>query len=462
MDGTERDNKGHGRPSNGGSRRLRSWKEIAGYFGTDERTVKRWEARGLPVQRVPGGARTPVYADTHALDLWMSGKSEAAPAGEQIEAVAAKVPRRLRVMAGLGIAVAVAVGAGAFALTRDDAGEAPQAKHQPTQRAVDLYTAATYQVDRATPESMRRAIQLYGQAIADDPAYAEAYAGLAQAYLRLRVFAAVTEAEAYPRAKSAAQRALELDPNLSQAHAAMGYVSFFSDWDFERGLHHFAEATRLDPRSAAGRYQYGIALLHAGDIAAALREVEAAQRLDPRSRGVLADKGFILYLIGRREEGIALIRQVVANDPDYVMAHQYLSLIYTADGDYRAALAQGEIVARMRQDSGRLALAGPARRALDEGGGEAMLRSILAGHRRLHAAGREPGYVVAEFHALLGEREPALRYLRQSIAAREPLALMMRFDPLLRRLHGDPEFRRLAMQIGMPQPARSGASPPNP
>ena len=458
MDGTERGNKGQTGPT-GGTRRLRSWKEIAAYFGTDERTVKRWEARGLPVQRVPGGARTPVYADTQALDQWMSGKSAIpAPTGDT-GADAAKSARRARLMAGIGIAAATTIGLSAIALTRNDTAEAPQPRHQPSQRAVDLYTAAVYQADRATPESMRRAISLFGQAITDDPAYAEAYAGLAQAYLRLRVFAAVTEAEAYPRAKAAAQRAIELDPNLSQAHAAIGYVSFYSDWDFARGLRHFAEATRLDPRSAAGRYQYGIALLHSGDPAAALRELEAAQRLDPRSRSILADKGFILYLIGRRDEGTALLQQVITNDPDYVMAHQYLSLIHLSEGDWRAGLAESETVARMRQDRGRLALAASARRALNEGGGEAMLRSVLAGHRRLHAAGREPAYVLAEFHALLGEREPALHYLRQSIAAREPLALMMRFDPLLRRLHGDPEFRQLAIQIGLPRPNRPQASP---
>lgn len=457
MDGTARDNKGQAGPS-GGSRRLRSWKEIAAYFGTDERTVKRWEARGLPVQRVPGGARTPVYADTHALDRWMSGKGAVPSSGD--DAPVARRPRRNRVAAALGIAIALAIGAGAFALARIQPGEMPPAKHQPTQRAVDLYTAAVYQADRATPDSMRRAINLYGQAIADDPAYAEAYAGLASAYLRLRVFAAVTEAEAYPRAKAAAERAIELDPNLSQAHAAMGYVSFYSDWDFARGLRHFAEATRLDPRSAAGRYTYGLALLHSGDFAAALRELEVAQRLDPRSRGILADKGFILYLIGRRQEGVALIQQVAANDPDYVMAHQYLAMIHLGEGNWRAGLDQAEIVARMRQDRGRLALAEPARRALDQGGGVAMLRSVLAGHRRLHAAGREPAYVLAEFHAMLGEREQALRYLRQSIAAREPLALMMRFDPLLHRLRGDPEFRLLARRIGLPQPDGPGASSP--
>jgi tetratricopeptide (TPR) repeat protein len=428
------------------SERLRSWKEIAAFFGTDERTVRRWQERGLPVHRVPGGARPTIYADASELEQWFSGrKEEPAPLPQAAGA-------RRRLWAAVAAGLLVVAGISAFALVRGAGPEetAAPARHEPPQKAVDLYTAGAYQAERATPESLRRSIGLYGQAIAEDPAYAEAFAGLARAYIRLRQFAAVSEADAYPRAKAAAERAIELNPNLSQAHAAMGFVSFYSDWDFARGLHHFGEAARLDPRSATGRYQHGMARLHAGDFAAALRELEAAQRLDPRSRGILADKGFVLYLLDRREEGIALIRQIAADDPDYMMPHHYLMLIHFAEGDHRAGLAQAEIVARMRQDSDRLALAGPARRALDEGGGEAMLRAVLAGQQRLHAAGREPAYVLAETHALLGERAEALRYLRQSIAAREPLALTMRIDPMLRNLHGDPEFRRLAARVGRP------------
>jgi tetratricopeptide (TPR) repeat protein len=445
MEVTGRDNSGQPGArgeAKGGGRRLRSWKEIAAYFGTTERTVKRWEAeRGLPVQRVPGGARTAVFADSLALDQWISGKPD--------EPDAPAAPgRRTRMRAGAAIAIALAIGAGAFTYSRIDAGKAPSARHQPPQKAVDLYTAGIVQVERATPESMRRAIQFFGQAIAEDPAYAEAYAGLASAYIQLRVVAAVTEAEAYPRAKAAAERALELDPNLSQAHGSMGYIAFYSDWDFERGLHHFSEAARLDPRSARGRYLYGMALLHSGDLAGALRELDAAQRLDPGARGILAERGFVLYLQGRRTEGVDLIRQVVDNDPDYMLAHQYLSLIHLAQGEWRAGLDQAETVARLRQDRGRLALAEPARRALDQGGGDAMLRSVLEGQLRRHAAGEEPAYVVAEFYALLGDRPAALRYLRRSIAAREPLALLTRIDPLLHRLRDDPEYQRLASQVG--------------
>ena len=450
MDGTARDNSGRDSPAEGksaGSRRLRSWKEIAAFFGTDERTVKRWEARGLPVQRVPGGGRAPVYADVGELEHWLKGRKEASsPEGEAI----ATAPRRRWLAAGIGLALVA--GISSALLSMGDEQPTTPARHEPSQRAVDLYTAAAYQVERATPDSLRRAIGLYGQTIAEDPAYADAYAGLASAYIRLRTFAAVTEAEAYPRAKAAAQRAIELDPSLAQAHSAMGYISFYADWDFDRGLHHFDEAARLDPRSAQARYQYGMALFHAGDSATALRELEAAQRLDPRRRGILADKGFVLYVHGRRTEGIGLIRQVAADDPEYMMPHQYLSMIHLSQGDWRAGLDQAEIVARLRQDEGRLALAGPARRALQDRGGEAMLRIVLAGHERLHAAGREPAYVLAEFHALLGERERALRYLRQSIEDREPLALMLRIDPLLRNLHGDPEFRRLAAEIGRSAP----------
>ncbi len=429
----------------GAAKRLKSWKEIAAFFDTDERTVRRWEERGLPVHRVPGGARATIYADASELEEWFQGrKDEAAPLSGP-----AAPRRRLWIAVAAGFLVVAGISVGIFFR---NLGPEPTAAamHQPPQKAVDLYTAATYQAERATPDSMRRAIGLYGQAIAEDPAYAEAYAGLASAYIRLRTFAAVTEAEAYPRARAAAQRAIELDPNLSQAHGAMGFVSFYSDWNFARGLHHFGEAARLDPRNASARYQHAMALLHSGDVAAALRELEASQRLDPRARGILADRGFVLYLNGRRAEAIALLRQVAANDPDYMPAHHYLSLILTAEGDWRGGLDEGVTVARLRQDRGRLALAEPARRALEQGGGRAMLRVILAGQMRLHAAGREPTYVLAEFHALLGEREAALQYLRQSIAAREPLALTMRIDPLLRNLHGDPEFRRLAAQIGRP------------
>jgi hypothetical protein len=133
-----------------------------------------------------------------------------------------------------------------------------------------------------------------------------------------------------------------------------------------------------------------------------------------------------------------------------MFSNKYLALFHASEGAWRQSLAEAETVARLRRDQGRLALAGPARRALAQGGPQAMLRVILAGQERLHRAGREPVYVLAETHALMGDRAEALRLLRRSIAAREPLALTLRIDPLLRNLRGDPEFRQLAAQVGRP------------
>jgi tetratricopeptide (TPR) repeat protein len=429
------------------AKRLKSWKEIASFFGTDERTVRRWEERGLPVHRVPGGARPTIYAEPAELEAWFRGRGRAGP-DEAASPGAVPPARHPWIVAAVGLALLAATAAGILFYAGTGQPEAPVARHQPPEKAVDLFTAGVSQAERATPESLRGAIALYGQAIAEDPAYAEAYAALANTYIRLRTFAAVSEAEAYPRARAAAQRALDLDPNLPQAHAAIGFVNFYFDWDFAGGLHHFSEARRLDPRSSSGHYQYGMALLHAGDFPAALREIEMVQRLDPRARGILADKGFILYLLGRRDEGMRLINQVATDDPDFLMPHHYLSLIHLSDGDWLAGLGQAEIVARLRQDRDRQALAATARRSLEQEGPQAMLRSVLAGQQRLHAAGREPLYVLAETAALLGDHHLALRYLERSIAAREPLALTMRIDPLLRSLRGEPEYLRLAARFG--------------
>lgn len=433
--------------------RLKSWKQIAAFFGTDERTVKRWEAsRGLPVWRLPGDTKATVYADVAELEGWLS-RRDAAPPAPMAASPPQMRPTTRRLLSGaIGLATVALAGVGLL-LWPENPGSAPVSTHQPPQKAVDLYSAGASLTERSTPESLRRAIELYGRAIAEDPAFADAYAALAGTYIRLRQFAAVTEAEAYPRARAAAERALELNPNLSSAHAAMGFISFYADWDFERGLRHFSEAARLDPRSSRGRYQYGMALLHFGDLDAALRELDAAQRLNPGARGILADRGFVLYLLGRRNEGVALISQVAADDPEYVLAQHYLSMIHFGEGDYRAGLARVEIVARLRRDRSRLALVAPARRALEQGGERAMLRVILAGQQRAHAAGREPVYVLAELHALLGDRAEAFRHLRQAVAAREPLALTLRIDPLLKSLHGDPEFQRLAARIGRRAPA---------
>lgn len=417
--------------------RLKSWKEIAAFFGADERTVKRWEGkRGLPVRRIPGGAKATVYADVAELEHWLAG----AKAPTTVRAR----PRRLWALAATGALLLLMVAT----VGHSPRAPAAPAHHQPVQAVADLYFAGQYNLERRTPESLHRAVQLFGQAIARDPGYAAAYAGLANCHLLLREYADVPDAEAYPRARAAAQRALALDDNLADAHAALAFVSFYWDRDFAAGLRGFQRAIALDPNSAGAHHWYATALYHANRIAAALEQIDQAQRLEPESHAILSDKALILFAAGRTGEAIAQLRQMEAADPDYLSPHTYLAAMFLARGDYPAYLAEDRIAARLLGDADRVSIQQAAERGFAAGGGPAMFRAVLARQRQLYAAGREHAFWLAETYALMGDRAAAMAALAAALRNREPELVGIRIDFALRALHDLPEFRRLAASVG--------------
>jgi Tfp pilus assembly protein PilF len=429
--------------------RLKSWKEIAAFFGTDERTVRRWEERGLPIQRIPGGARATIYAEVAELESWLRGRGSAS----EVAALAVRPKRWAAIVAGvaaLAAAFAVAAASQTGWLERT---VAPH--HQPPQKAVDLYLAGTYDWEKRTPDSLQQARDLFGRAIAEDPAYAEPYAGLANTYLLLREYSVMPDGEAYFRAREAAERALALDPNLAQAHAALAFVTFFWTRDWPRGLAGFRRATELDPGSASVWHWYGTALYHAGRPDEALRAIGEAQRLDPASRSIVADRALIFYHAGHPAEAIAMLRQLAASDPEFLSPRAYLAGFDLAGGDAAAFVQDGKAAARLRGDGYSMAVAEAAEQGFRRGGGGEMLRTMLAEKLRLRRAGRGTHYELAVAYALLGESKPALQLLEASNEAGESDFVSVRMDPRLRSLHGDPRFRRLAAEVERPPPARS-------
>ena len=201
-------------------------------------------------------------------------------------------------------------------------------RHAPDAEAQDLYLKGRYYWNRRTPEDLNKAIDYFTQAIVKNPSDAQPYVGLADCYNLLREFGAMSPSEAYPRALSAAQRAVELDDSSAEAHNSLAFVTFWWLWHGKTAEREFQRAIELNPDLARAHHWYATYLLALHRHPEALNQIEQAQRLEPSSTAVLADKGYLLWKAGRREEGLTLLKQLETTEPSLSSTHSYLGEIF--------------------------------------------------------------------------------------------------------------------------------------
>jgi len=487
------------------NRRLDSWKEIAAYFGRDERTVKRWEKeRGLPIRRLPG-ARGGVYAFTDDLASWMetrsSGKpnpssaslpvrqpqkaevSESANPGVADSARSAersadltRRPARLErstgeqgrrvgflavsvlVAAALTIALFVLVGRNHVLASRTattNPGLKAAKVHQPNPKAQDLYLQGRYYWNKRTPADLNKALAYFQQAIAVDPEYAQAYVGLADCYNLLREYAVVPESEAYPKAIAAAKKAVELDDSLADAHNSLAFGTFYWLFDTTTAEREFRRAVSLNPECSLAHHWYATFLMALGRNQEAQQQIEIAQRLDSSSRSILADKGLIFYHSGRVDEAVSLLKELIEAEPSFMSPHRYLAEIYFELHRYPEYLTQATEAARLSKDEVELAILGDGARGFRSGGSQMMLESILRDEKRFYAEGRVSAYRLARTYSSLGHQREAITYLRIALDRRDSGLSGLLLDFPLLKLHDDPSYRELIAQVGLPSPKGS-------
>ncbi len=472
---------------------LQGWKDIAAYVARDVRTVKRWEKqRGLPVRRMPGAGRANVYALIPDLDSWLSSTGPIDPEAEnqsddstdtdEPETDAHAVPEEaaappiaespaapvkhyrpwMYVVAGVLCVGAIT----AVALVRahrhgQSAAEIPPFNPTQTVRTVKysskvagvdaLYLRGIYFYEQRTPDTLDRALKCFQQAADQDPGYAPAYAGLAQTYNLLREYSMMPEAEAYTKAKAAAQRAIALDPNLSEAHASLGFVEFFWDWNPEGGEQEFHTAIALDPNSALAHHWYGSMLTHEGRYNESLAQLDLAQRLQPTSTSILSDRAFALGLSGHRNEAADILQEVENDDPSSPSPHRILGSISLVEPrDIPRYLDEMRRFATLRHDTGKLRLLDEMDSAYRAGGAAAMWRAQLAEEERLHPSPDDRTYTMATAEAALGEKDACLHDLAQLTARHEAGMIGIKIDPVIASVSGDPRFARLVASIGLP------------
>src|SRR5205823_2610322 len=212
--------------------------------------------------------------------------------------------------------------------------------------AHDLYLQGRYFWNQRTLSGLRTAARYFEGAITEDTSYAEAYAALAETYVLFSDYEASSARDAYPKAKAAALRALNLDGNLAQAHAVLATFKMFYEWDWSGADHEFGRAIALNPNDATTHQWYAEYLSRVGRHAEALAEMDRALALDPLSRVINVVKGTVLHWSRRDDEAIAQLRNTLELDPEFAYTHMMLGQAYLAKGMHREAVAELEAAVR--------------------------------------------------------------------------------------------------------------------
>lgn len=437
-------------------RRLDTWKEIATFFGCDERTVKRWEAtRGLPVRRIPNGVRSNVFAYESELRSWLNSEQEASSdeASDTVKASPFPIGKAIAVSLVavlIGILVLVYFWPVLVAPPQSNQQQISSSAHRPSAEALAFYRAGLFEWQTRTPAGLRHAVDDFTQAIVRDPQYAQAYAGLAQCYELLREYTTMTPDYAFPRAKAAADRAIALDPSLADAHLALAFAEFYWFHDSATARREFARAIALAPGHAVAHQWYATFLLEMVEYPLAIAEIDRAAALDTESIAIQADRGLILFYAGRQAESVELLQRLEQAQPHFASTHRYLARIYLIDHDEAGYLRELSLFAVATEDADAKAIGAAGERGLAASGRSGMLRAMLQLEEPLARDGKGSAYALATMHAELGDTPGAIAWLRKSLSRGETEITGLAIDPSFQRLRDLPEFRALAQKSGAP------------
>lgn len=310
------------------------------------------------------------------------------------------------------------------------------------------YLRGRHVLEERTESSLERAITEFEKASALEPDWAEPWLGLADALNLMANYGYRRSTEARPEAREAAVRALELDPNLGEAHTALGLVEAEYEWDFVAAEQSFQRALALNPSSATGHAWYAHFLVSQNRLDAALREMRRANRLDPLSPIIEANIGWLHLYAGQLEVAEECLRTTLGHEPGFAVAHYYLGILLAVQGrddEARTELARA-IEISGGADYARAALGFAAGRAGDLATARAIRDRLLKDAHRRYVSPVSLTFIAAG----MGDHDAAFAHLQQAFDERKGWLLHIRYDPMLRSLHGDPRFERLARAIGLP------------
>ncbi|MEK6571970.1 MAG: protein kinase [Bacteroidota bacterium] len=319
-------------------------------------------------------------------------------------------------------------------------------RHTESTEAYQLYLKGRYFWNKRTAEGFNKAIVHFEQALAEDPKYALAYAGLADTYNLLGAYGLHPPEEAYPRAKTAATKALEIDDTLAEAHTSLASVKVSYDWDWLGGEKEFKRAIELNPNYATAHHLYAIGCLNTlGRHAEAIVETKRALELDPFSIAINRNLGDVLVLAKQYDQAIEQIRKTMEMDPNFAPTHFSLGRAYERKGMYDEAIAEYKKAISLSRDG--LSLAGLGIIYAAQGKRSEAL-NVIDELLTLSKQQYLSPHIVAQVYTALGETDQAFEWLEKAYEVHSGGLVSLKSDYVWDSLRPDPRFSALLRKLG--------------
>lgn len=313
-------------------------------------------------------------------------------------------------------------------------------------RAYQHYLRGRYYWNQRSGVALAAAIQNYEAALKLEPNYVDALLGLADSWLLMPLYLAVQPKEAFPEARAAAARALELDPGAAHAHAVLGVVAMQYDWDWGEAEAHLRRALTLNPNDATAEQWMGELHCYRLREAECREHLRAASGLDPLSPVLRMMRGSPALFSGDFRAAVAAYSAAIAEVPDFPLLRYSLGLAYVGLEDWDRAIESYEA---SLPNLGLAVVGGPMAYALARRGATAEARALLADLERLADSEYVPPMKIAIGWLGLGERERALEWLERALDVRDDRLVYLAVDVHFLELHEDPDFQTYARRVGL-------------
>ncbi len=314
--------------------------------------------------------------------------------------------------------------------------------------AYRLYLKGRHHWNRWTEEGFYKAIEHFQQAVETDPSYALAYSGLADSYVLLGWNSYLPPKEAFPKGKAAAKTALQLDPDLAEAHTSLAALLWLHDWQWEEAQRAFKRSLELSPTYPTAHHWYAEYVMTMGRHEDVMARMKNGHELDPLSLIINVAVGWALYFARRYDEATEQLRRAVELDPNYPVTYWILGLVLRKTGCYELAITEGE-------KGGKLSGGSPMMRAalahtLGTAGRPVEAGQILDDLTRLAKQKYVAPYFFAGIHVGLGENDRALEYLEKAYEEHSNWLIYLHIDPSMDGLRDDRRFQDLLRRVGLP------------